>query len=158
MPRPPKWRYIRQMPEVTYFKPVGVPARVLEEVCLSVEEVEAIRLKDMEGYDQEKSAESMKVSRTTFHRVLASARKKVADALLNGKALRIEGGHYGTAAQLYRCRRDAQEWQVPFETMVKSPPEACPVCNSRDIQPVPPFGFGRGRRGGRGGGGRRGRR
>ena len=152
MPRPPKWRCIRNMPDVTYFKPACIPARVLEEVCLSLEEMEAIRLKDLEGWDQEQCAESMKISRTTFHRVLMSARKKVADVLLNGKALRIEGGNYGPAYQRYRCRSDDQEWQVPFETMAEHPPEVCPTCNSLDIYPIPPFGFRRGRHcGGRGG-------
>ena len=154
MPRPPKWRCIRFAPDVTYFKPAEIPTRLLEEVCLSLEEAEAIRLKDLEGWEQEQCAESMKISRTTFHRVLGSARRNVADALLNGKAIRIEGGNYGTAAQRYRCRSDAQEWQVPFETMVENPPEVCPICNSPDIYPIPPFGFGRGRHGRRGGKGR----
>ena len=61
------------MPEVTYFKPAGIPLRVLEEVCLSVEEAEAIRLKDLEGLDQEQCAEGMNISRPTFQRVLGSA-------------------------------------------------------------------------------------
>ena len=151
MPRPPKWRCIRSMPGVTYFKPAGIPTTELGEVQLSLEEAEAIRLKDLEGWEQEQCAQSMRISRTTFHRVLGRARMKIADALLNGKAIRIEGGNYGVAAQRYRCNNDAQEWQVPFDTMRGEPPQVCPTCNSPDIFPVPPR-FGRGRHRGRRGG------
>jgi predicted DNA-binding protein (UPF0251 family) len=150
MARPPKWRCIRSIPDVTHFKPAGIPARLLEEACLSLEEAEAIRLKDLEGWDQEQCAESMKISRTTFHRIIGSARRKVADALLNGKAIRIEGGHYGTAEQRYRCNKDEQEWQVPFESTGQSRPQVCPICNRTDVYPIPPLGSRRGRGHGRG--------
>jgi len=89
-----KCRRIAFLPEVTYFKPAGIPLRFLEEVRLSLEEAEAIRLKDLEDLDQEQAAMRMNISRPTFQRVLESARKKVADALLNGKAVRIEGGNF----------------------------------------------------------------
>ncbi|MFC1967533.1 DUF134 domain-containing protein [Chloroflexota bacterium] len=94
MPRPIKCRRVGFMPGVTYFKPAGIPMRVLEEVKLSLEEAEAVRLKDLEGLEQSDGALRMNVSRPTFQRVLASARQKIADALLNGKAIRIEGGNY----------------------------------------------------------------
>jgi predicted DNA-binding protein (UPF0251 family) len=94
MPRPPKCRRVAFLPNATYFKPAGIPLRALEEVRLSVEEAEAVRLKDMEGLEQEQGAEKMNVSRPTFQRVLASGRQKIADALLNGKAIRIEGGNF----------------------------------------------------------------
>ena len=149
MPRPPKWRCIRSMPGVTYFSPAGVSPAELEEVQLSFEEAEAIRLKDLEGWEQEQCAKSMAVSRTTFHRVLGSARGKIADAILNGKAIRIEGGNFGVAGQMYRCNDDSQEWQVPFETMRGDTPRVCPRCNSTDIQAVPHPGFERGRHRGR---------
>jgi predicted DNA-binding protein (UPF0251 family) len=97
MPRPPKCRRVSSLPEATYFKPAGIPLRLLDEVILSVEEAEAIRLKDLEGLEQEQSAEKMNISRPTFQRVLASARQKIADALLNGRAIRIEGGHFEVA-------------------------------------------------------------
>ena len=90
MPRAPKCRRVAFLPQATHFKPAGVPLRLLDEVVLSVEEAEAIRLKDLEGLEQEKGAEMMNVSRSTFQRVLASARQKAADALLHGKAIRIE--------------------------------------------------------------------
>ena len=95
MPRPPKCRRVEFLPGVTFFKPAGVPMRLLEEIVLSVEEAEAIRLKDLEGLEQKEGAERMNVSRPTFQRVLVSARQKLADALLNGKVIRIEGGNFG---------------------------------------------------------------
>ena len=97
MPRPLKCRRVAFLPEATYFKPAGVPLRLLDEVLLSVEEAEAVRLKDLEGLAQAPSAEKMNISRSTFQRVLASARRKIADVLLNGKAVRIEGGNFEVA-------------------------------------------------------------
>ena len=94
MSRPLKCRHVASVPGVTYFKPAGIPLRLLQEVCLNVEEAESLRLKDIEGLEQKQAAEKMKVSRPTFQRVLSAARKKLADALLNGKAIRIEGGHF----------------------------------------------------------------
>ncbi len=84
-------------PGVAYFKPAGVPMRGLEPVVLTLEEFEAIRLKDHEGLNQTKSAKSMGVSQPTFQRIYDSARKKIADAIVNGKPIRIEGGHYTLA-------------------------------------------------------------
>jgi predicted DNA-binding protein (UPF0251 family) len=138
------------MPQVTYFKPAGVPARLLEGVALSVEELEAIRLKDMEGLQQEECAEKMRISRPTFHRVLESARQKIADALINGKAIRIEGGNFALASQRFRCRLDGHEWRVPFEEVVAGLPLACPRCDSPSVLPVQPAGPGLGGRRGRG--------
>jgi predicted DNA-binding protein (UPF0251 family) len=144
------------MPQVTHFKPAGIPASTLESVGLTVEETEAIRLKDLEGLQQEECAQRMRISRPTFHRVLESARQKVADALINGKALRIEGGNFALASQRFRCRRDGHEWRVPFEKIASGLPLACPRCDSPSVLPVWPAGPGLGgRRGhghGRGGG------
>jgi predicted DNA-binding protein (UPF0251 family)/predicted Fe-Mo cluster-binding NifX family protein len=82
------------MPCVKYYKPAGIPLRFLDEVCLSIEELESVRLKDLEDLDQEQCARRMNISRQTFQRVLGSARRKIAEALLKGKAIRIEGGVY----------------------------------------------------------------
>ena len=79
MPRPRKCCRVAFLPDVTYFKPAGIPLRTLEEVQLSVEEAEAIRLKDLGVLDQEQGAERMNISRPTFQRVLTSARQKVAE-------------------------------------------------------------------------------
>jgi predicted DNA-binding protein (UPF0251 family) len=140
------------MPQVTYFKPAGVPSRPLEAVALSVEELEAIRLKDVEGLQQEECAQRMRISRPTFHRVLESARQKVADALINGKAVRIEGGNFALPSQRFRCRRDGHEWRVPFDALVSGLPLACPQCDSPSVLPILPTGPEPGGRRGRGGG------
>ena len=92
MPRPRRFRRVRFQPDVTYFKPKGVEMKNLEESIITIDELEAIRLKDYEGLDQENAAKKMNISQPTFHRLLLSARKKIADALVNGKALKIEGG------------------------------------------------------------------
>jgi len=96
--RPSKCRRVCFLPGVTYFKPAGIPLRFLEENCLSLEEIEAVRLRDREHLEQAECARKMNISRSTFQRVLASARLKVADSLLSGKALRIEGGNYELSA------------------------------------------------------------
>ena len=94
MPRPRICRRVRFNPELTYFKPQGKPLGELEEVNLSVDEFEAIRLKDFESLGQEECAKRMNISQPTFHRILTSARKTISDALLNGKAIKIGGGNY----------------------------------------------------------------
>lgn len=151
MGRTPLWRRVSYMPSVTYFKPAGIPLRELEEVCLSVEEVEAIRLKDMEDLEQEQCAERMNVSRPTFVRILDAARKKVAEALIKGRAIRIEGGNFEMAVRRFRCR-NGHEWDVPYESLINNPPRACPSCETTDIEPVnlSPRGRGYGRRSRRG--------
>jgi predicted DNA-binding protein (UPF0251 family) len=147
MPRPTKWRRVDFIPAVTHFKPAGIPLYSLEEVNLTVEEVEAIRLKDLEGLEQEDCAQRMRISRPTFHRVLESARGKLADALLNGKAITIKGGNFELAMRRFKCIRQGHEWDVPFEQMVVGAPSACPECQSPEIQPVVGLGFGVTRRG-----------
>lgn len=139
MPRPPKCRRVAFMPGVTYFKPAGIPLKVLEEVRLSIEEAEAIRLKDLENLEQKQGAERMDISRPTFQRVLGSARQKVADALLHGKAIRIEGGDFEMAPVHFKCQ-NGHEWEVPFEDAMSRPPEQCPTCDSAKIESPPVAG------------------
>ncbi|MFC1925522.1 DUF134 domain-containing protein [Chloroflexota bacterium] len=141
MPRPVRCRRVDSIPKVVYFKPAGIPMRMLEEVCLSVEEAEAIRLKDIERLEQEQCAEKMHISRPTFQRVLGSARQKIADALLNGKAIRIEGGNYEMATRRFRCLV-GHEWEIPSEVMTDGTPEICPTCNTTSISAVQPTGLG----------------
>jgi len=146
MPRPVKCRRVSSLPEANYFKPAGIPMRALEEVNISVEEAEAIRLKDIEGLEQQKCAERMSISRPTFQRVLESARKKLADALLHGKAISINGGNFGLAMSRFRCI-EGHEWNLPFEAVVTGQPDFCPTCNTTEITPLQAAGAGRGRRG-----------
>jgi len=89
-PRPCINRKVKFNPNVDYFKPAGIPLRQIEEVELSLAEVEAVRLFDVQKLEQKECAINMEVSQPTFSRILDSARKKIADALINGKAIRIE--------------------------------------------------------------------
>ena len=89
MPRPKLCRRINFDPRVKYFKPQGIPLRFLEEVELSMEEMEAVRLKNVEELDQTEAAKKMKTSQSTFQRILSSAYKKMAEALVEGKAIKI---------------------------------------------------------------------
>jgi len=94
MPRPRHFRRIGCLPQATFYKPRGIPLSVLQHVNLTVDELEAIRLADFEGLYQEQAAQKMNISRQTFGRIIESAHKKIADALVNGKALSIEGGPF----------------------------------------------------------------
>ena len=73
-----------------YFEPRGVPVPLLDEVCLDMGELEALRLADYEGLYQEEAAKQMNISRATFGRIIENAHRKIAEAILQGKALRIE--------------------------------------------------------------------
>lgn len=99
MPRPKKCRLVDAAPGVRLFKPQGIPARQLEEVYLSLEGYESLRLADREGLRHEEAAQRMQVSRQTFGRILAEARKAVVDAIVDGLVLRIEGGQNQVANQ-----------------------------------------------------------
>jgi predicted DNA-binding protein (UPF0251 family) len=92
MPRPRHCRRVARLPQANYYKPRGIPLSVLQEVTLTVDEFEAIRLTDLEGLYQADAAEKMNISRQTLGRILESAHKKIADALVHGKALLIKGG------------------------------------------------------------------
>jgi predicted DNA-binding protein (UPF0251 family)/predicted Fe-Mo cluster-binding NifX family protein len=105
MVRPQKCRRVGFIPGITYFKPAGVPMRELDEIHLTVEEAEAVRLKDIVDLEQEECSKHMNISRPTYQRLLESARKKIADALLNGKAIRIGGGNYETVPHPLLCAR-----------------------------------------------------
>lgn len=89
MVRPRLCRRIRFRPDVTYFKPQGVPMRFLETVDLTTEELEALRLREIKDLEQKDCAALMKTSQSTFQRILSSAYKKIAEALIEGKAIKI---------------------------------------------------------------------
>lgn len=128
MPRPRFCRRVAGSPQASYFKPAGVPARELEEVILTLDEFEAIRLADAESLYQEKAAEQMKVSRQTFGRIVEQAHKKIADCLLHGKALRIEGGVVEMAGKrTFICEHCEHKWQEDFGT---GRPGSCPACHN----------------------------
>ena len=91
MPRPRIPRCIRFSPNVYFFKPQGIPLRMLEEVVLLPDELEALKLYEVDGLEQTQAAEKMKISQPTFARILASGQKKVVEAIIKGKAIKIEG-------------------------------------------------------------------
>jgi uncharacterized protein len=140
--RPRKPRRVACLPGVTYFKPQGIPLRFLEEVQLSVDELEALRLKDLEGMEQEEAAGEMNISRQTFQRILEDAHRKVAESLVRGKALRIEGGDYEVAPLPFRCRRCGHGWE---EALSHGSQPACPSCEEEVGMPGPGQGLRRGR-------------
>ena len=94
MPRRKVYRIVSREPPVSVFKPAGIPAKDLEEILITVDEFEAIRLADFEGLSQRNASSIMHVSQPTFNRALSSARVKIAKALVEGHVLRIEGGNY----------------------------------------------------------------
>jgi predicted DNA-binding protein (UPF0251 family) len=94
MPRPRKIKIVESEPEIDYFKPRAVPLKELEEVELTVDELESIRLANISKLSQSEAAKKMNIHQSTFQRTLCRARDKVADALLNGKAIKICGGVY----------------------------------------------------------------
>jgi predicted DNA-binding protein (UPF0251 family) len=149
MARPFKRRRVCFNPEVTYFKPRGIPVAELGEVILTMDELEAIRLADLEG-----------TYRQTFGNIVKSARRKIATALVEGRALRIEGGVFTMSEKSFECGECRHEWSVPYGT---GRPDACPQCSSPNLhRAASDRGPGRGRRAGRGrgrgtggGGGRR---
>ena len=139
MPRPRLTRRIFNQPEITYFKPAGVPISLLEQTILSFDEIEALRLKDYEGIDQAKAAEKMSISQPTFHRLLLSARKKTADSLVNGKAIRIQGGSFKMArtgigrragGPPAKCICPACKASIPKKRGIPCAEMKCPECRA----------------------------
>ncbi|MDA8123727.1 MAG: DUF134 domain-containing protein [Deltaproteobacteria bacterium] len=129
MVRPKCCRQVGAGPEKTCFRPQGAEVTAVEEVRLTLDEYEAIRLADLEGLYQEEAASLMNVSRQTFGRIVALARRKIADVLVNGKVLRIAGGPVATNAEVSthcpRCRR-------AFALSGETPnPKSCPHCRKR---------------------------
>ena len=136
MARPTKCRRVEFFPDKTYYAPCGGSAcggcQAQEEVNLKIEELEAMRLKDLEDLNQDECAARMQISRQTFQNVLDSARKKVTLALAEGKAIRISGGQYPTKhCQLY-CGDCGAQYEVSYE----QDRVTCPVCGSHKVNCV----------------------
>lgn len=131
MGRPHNCRNINYIPESRYFKPRAIPLARLDEVVLALDELEALRLADFEGLYHDAAAEKMGVSRQTFGRILETARHKVAEFLVEGKALKIEGGNITMPSQrTFKCKACGHEWREPFCT---GRPQTCPSCQSDQI-------------------------
>jgi len=137
MARPQKSRLVKIDPQINYFKPRGVPMIDLEQVQLTVDELEALRLTDFLGLSHEEAGRQMGVSRATFGRIAAQARKTVADALLHGKAINVQGGNYRRAAptscRVFLCDHCQYRWEEPPST---GRPEKCPSCDGGMLRRV----------------------
>ena len=118
-----------------YFVPSDQDIPEIEKNILKLEELEAIRLKDLEGLEQEECASKMEVSRPTFQRILISAREKVADSLINGKTILIEGGNFTLNICPVKCSSCGKEWMESYENLeaIKSGDYSCPNCGSPDV-------------------------
>lgn len=142
--RPYKCRKVEQEPEIKFFKPNGIPAKLLEKIVLTVDEFEAVRLADLNGFYHEEAAEKMNISRQTFGNIISSARHKIADCLVNAKALKIEGGEIEMKRNFF-CPGCKNSWDEPFGT---GRPEKCPKCGDKNFRRVNNRneGYGRGRK------------
>lgn len=126
-------RRVSCLPKATYFKPREIPLCDLEIINLSIEELESIRLCDLLQVEQNEAADRMGISRKTFWNDLQQARQKVADALVNGKAIQISGGNYVNSGECkveFHCRGCEYRWESPCNA---GRPERCPKCGSASI-------------------------
>jgi len=127
MPRPFKNRKINGLFNADCYKPNGIPLSMLEQIDLSVDELEALRLADLENMYQDAAAGKMGVSRQTFGNIVKTARKKVADAIINGKALKIVSYGLSYSDSIRCCRNCGVVWRKVVEKQA-----ACPSCESID--------------------------
>lgn len=136
MPRPKKPRFVSRGPSFSSFRPHVQGCRETGLEVLTVEELEALRLADVEGLYQEEAAERMEVSRQTFQRILKSARKKVASSLVIGKAIEIEGGCHVIAGdkRILECVYCGHKWIEPFGTGKRACEYSCPRCGKQTVR------------------------
>jgi predicted DNA-binding protein (UPF0251 family) len=133
MPRPRKYRRLAREPHPAIYKPVGVKLGSLDCTVLLHEELEALRLADLESRHQEDAAGLMAVSRSTFQRILSEGRRKVSQALVTGSALQIEGGTFRVAAVRWHCDDCRSNWMIEHGSG-QGDPGSCPECGSRSIR------------------------
>lgn len=132
MTRPHCCRRVKSVPKHTLFQPSGSDHEERDPIILKLDEFEAIRLADREGCYHEEAASRMDVSRATFGRILNAARAKVAEALVQGRTLRIEGGIVQTTGhRRFRCTACSHEWRMSFN---KRRPDCCPQCQGEQIR------------------------
>ena len=141
-PRPILNKIINNLPLYVYYVPHGVAEDKLEEISLTLEEIEALNLKDKQGLDQSDSAKKMGISRATFQRLLKSARKKMITAIIEGKALRFEGGNYisGKNIEPVKCLKGTYHYRIRKEDINSKEEEykissiKCPECSKRLVE------------------------
>ena len=140
MPRPKNKRIVHEPPLFSEFKPVGIKGQSLEQILLTLDEFEAFRLADDIGLSHAEAADEMEISRSTFTRLIETSRKKIAELIINGKLLTIEGGNIHFRKNLMRCQSCGHMFRINFnETLTE-----CPSCNSKNLLNLA-GGFGHGR-------------
>lgn len=140
MSRPKNNRIVHEPPLFTNFKPIGVQGLSLEQISLSLDEFEAFRLSDNKGLSQAEAAEEMEISRPTFSRLIEQARKKIAELIINGKMLNIEGGNIHFRKNIMRCQSCGHMFNININDSITE----CPSCNSKNLLSLA-GGFGHGR-------------
>ena len=141
MTRPRIERRVKEPPRFQRFKPVGIPARLLERISLTLDEFEALRLADYKDLEHQAASEEMGISRPTFTRLIDSARKKVAKAIVEGKEIFIMGGAIYFRNNIIKCLNCGTIVPIDFESNVDI---KCPNCGSIDfINLAQQFGFGK---------------
>lgn len=145
MVKPRKKRNVLYPPQMHYFKPYGHrPFEPGPEVILTIDEYESIRLADHENLKQEEAAKRMNISRPTFTRLVDGARKKIADAMVNGKVIKIEGGSFVFLRNRLHCISCGNTWETGEKEKIG---QSCPVCRSQNIEDIGRrFGMGMARR------------
>jgi len=128
MARPRRFRRISEEPQIRCFKPERDNVESLDPIKITIDEFEAIRLRDYHDIQQKRSAEIMGISQPTFHRILTSARKKISKALIEGNTIIIVGEDYITDKKRYKCNICGFEWLSSEKEY-----EKCPDCQSEDI-------------------------
>ena len=129
MSRPEKERIVFKPPLFAAFKPIGVASKLLGQTLLSLDEFEAIRLADHEGVSHSEAADEMEISRPTFTRLIEKARKKIADFLIQGKLLTIEGGNIHFRNNIIQCANCGHMFNINIKTSLVE----CPECNSKNL-------------------------
>jgi len=139
MPRPKNNRIVYEPPSYTEFKPAGVSVKFLEEVQLSLDEFEAVRLADLLGMSHEEAANEMGISRSTFSRLIVLSRKKIADFFFQGKLLTVAGGNIHFRKNIIKCSDCGHMFKIDIGTVLS----ACPECGSNNLLSLA-GGFGHG--------------
>ena len=129
MPRPKSDRIVYEPPIYTEFKPVGSRGQTLEVIDLTLDEFEALRLADQMAMSHAEAAEEMEISRSTFTRLIEKARKKLADFIIQGKLLSINGGNVHFRNNIIKCQSCGHMFKTSFNHMITE----CPVCKSTDL-------------------------
>ena len=129
MPRPQDNRIVHEPPLFSEFKPIGARGHDLKPIQLTLDEFEALRLADQLGYSHELAASEMEISRSTFTRLIEKARKKIADFLIHGKLLIIDGGSIHFRNNIIKCQECGHMFRTNFEQILTE----CPVCGSKHL-------------------------